>query len=315
MSQFRGPIIENAPLSAYTSYRIGGPAELLAIPRDARELQFLLASVKKCGAPFTLIGAGTNILAADAGVPGVICSIGGANKRIAPWRPDLEPGDATPGGLYGISVDGVSIRADAGALLDSVVRRAVAAGLCGLEKLSGIPGSVGGAVFMNAGAYNSETFDFIHSVTAVSFDGTTHRVFKKADLRPGYRHVEGLSGFIVTACEFRLEHADTAAVAASRAATLAARAEKQPLDLPSAGSVFKRPPNDFASRLIDEAGLKGLRVGGAEVSTKHAGFIVNLGGATAADVLELIHRVREAVQKKSGVRLELEQILLPPAAN
>ncbi|MDD4003776.1 MAG: UDP-N-acetylmuramate dehydrogenase [Elusimicrobiaceae bacterium] len=311
LSLFNGSALANAPLTDYTSYRIGGPAEMLALPADARQLRAMLAFAAKRGIPLTLLGAGTNVLVSDAGLEGLVCSLGGASGRAAPWKPDPEPAAGSVGGLYAVSVTGARLRAGAGAPLDWLARRAVAAGLGGLEKLSGIPGSAGGAAFMNAGAHGAETFDSLHSVSAVSTDGETERVFLKKELICGYRRVSGLEGFVITGCEWELVPGDAAALSAVRARILAGRAARQPLELPSAGSVFKRPDGDFASRLIDQAGLKGLRVGAAQVSDKHAGFIVNTGGATATDVMELIRRVRAEVLEKHGIRLELEQIVLP----
>ncbi len=307
---FANTAATGAVLSDYTSYRIGGPAQMLAEPQSTEQLRGILAFAHLRKIPITLIGAGSNVLISDRGIAGITCVLCGAAKRKVSWRPETAPDAETGAGLYGVTVSGNRIRAGAGALLDAVVRAAIAHGLGGMEKLSGIPGSVGGAVIMNAGAYGAETFDYLSSATALTSDGKEEKTFLKSALPHGYRHVEGLAGHAITSCEWELVPADAAALGKIRADTLANRAAKQPLELPSAGSVFKRPQGGFASKLIDEAGLKGLRIGGAEVSAKHAGFIINTGGASASDVYALIRAVQNAVFKKSGVKLETEQLLL-----
>ena len=207
------------------------------------------------------------------------------------------------------SVSASRVEAQAGVVLDAMVARAVEAGLAGMEKLSGIPGTVGGALWINAGAFGQETYEHLVSFTALDREGRLVRR-AKAEARYGYRSVQGIDGLVFLSAQWELAPGDRGRLAEARTATLRARADKQPLEYPSAGSVFKRPQGDFASRLIDSCGLKGLTVGRAQVSPKHAGFIVNLGGATARDVMALIAQVREAVLAKTGVRLELEQIPL-----
>ena len=279
---------EGAFLSLYTTYKVGGPAELLVFPETAEELRLVLETARAASVPLIMLGLGSNILASDGGVPGIICCTRG---------------------MRGIERAGDVITAKAGVALDDVVAAAAESGLAGMEKLSGIPGSAGGAVWMNAGAFGHETFDCLSSVEVMDAQGRV-KPLARADLKPSYRKVEGLAGLLVLSAQWRLSGGNCAELKEIRAGILRQRAEKQPLDFPSAGSVFKRPAGDFASRLIDVCGLKGASVGGAQVSPKHAGFIVNAGGATAADVYALIKKVIAEVKNKTGVTLELEQILL-----
>lgn len=276
------------PAAGFTTYRAGGAAEVTVRPGSPEELAWLAGWCRERGAPLLTLGRGSNVLVSDKGLPGVTA----LTERLA-----------------GLELFGNAIEAGAGALWDDLARLSAEKGLAGLEKTSGIPGSVGGAVRMNAGAFGQETFDRLASVLALDGAGRQVTLLKK-DIAHGYRRAEGLDGLIVLSARFEFQPGDPAALLQDRSCVLASRGAKQPLDYPSAGSVFKRPPGDYASRLIDAAGLKGLRVGGAEVSPKHAGFIVNAGGATAADIYALICRVRAAVKEKTGVELQLEQILL-----
>ncbi len=277
-----------APAADFTTYRAGGRAEALVSPATPEELRRLCAWCRAASVPFLVLGRGSNVLVSDRGLPGVTA----LTER-----------------LCGLEVKGNAVSAQAGAAWDDLVRLSSEAGLSGLEKTSGIPGSVGGAVRMNAGAFGQEACERLVSVEA--FDGAGRTVtLSRKDIRFGYRQAGGLEDLIIVSARFEFPAGAAASLFAERAAVLAARAAKQPLDLPSAGSVFRRPPGDYASRLIDAAGLKGLRIGGAEVSPKHAGFIVNSGGATAADIHALIREVQRLVREKTGVELRLEQILL-----
>ena len=276
------------PLAKYTTYQIGGPAEALVLPKTRDEWVTLIKFARLNRVPLTVLGLGSNVLVADGGVRGII-----ASSRL---RRNVEIADDL-------------ICATAGAPLDDVALASVKAGLCGMEKLSGIPGTVGGAVWMNAGAFGQETFDRLVSFWALDSGGRPVKILKN-DVRYGYRRVEGLEGMVILSAEWKLERGDTHELRHARQETLKARAEKQPLEYPSGGSVFKRPQNNFASKLIDECELKGVQSGGAQISEKHAGFIVNKGGATAADVRKLIAKVRARVRTRKGVDLELEQILL-----
>ncbi len=286
--KFGAGLRSDVPASSLTTYKAGGALEAAVTPSTREKLAWLSVFCLENGIAFRVLGAGSNVLVSDKGLPGVTALTSGFNA---------------------VRIAGEMLFAEAGALWDSAVEAAVGAGLAGIEKTSGIPGTVGGAVFMNAGAFGQETFDCLESVEVMSRAGS-FRTLKKAGLKHGYRKVEGLEGLTVLNAAFRLKTGDRAALSADRAAVLERRAEKQPLDLPSAGSVFRRPAGDFASRLIDASGLKGARVGDAQVSEKHAGFIVNLGKASASDIHALMLKVRAGVKAGAGVELELEQILL-----
>ncbi len=276
------------PAENFTTYRAGGCAEVLVKPADAEELLWLAGWCRANSAPLLVLGRGSNVLVSDKGLPGVT---------------------ALTEKLSIIEVSGTAVTAQAGVLWDEVARLSAESGLAGFEKTSGIPGSVGGALRMNAGAFGQETFDRLVSIEAFNAAGETVKLLKK-ELSFGYRRAAGLDGLVLLSAVFKFERGDSAALIQDRSCVLAAREVKQPLDFPSAGSVFKRPPGDYASRLIDASGLKGRKIGGAEVSAKHAGFIINSGGATAAEIYALIGEVRAAVKEKTGVVLELEQILL-----
>ena len=276
------------PAENFTTYRAGGKAEVLVKPADAGELLWLASWCRANSAPLLVLGRGSNVLVSDRGLPGVVA----LTEKISK-----------------VEVSDNAVIAESGVLWDEVARLTAEKGLAGLEKTSGIPGSVGGALRMNAGAFGQEAFDRLVSVEAFNAAGDTVRLLKK-DIRSGYRRVEGLDGLTLLSARFEFEPADPATLIQDRSCVLASREVRQPLDHPSAGSVFKRPPGDYASRLIDAAGLKGFKIGGAEVSAKHAGFIINAGGATAADIYALMGEVRARVKEKTGVVLELEQILL-----
>ncbi len=276
------------PAGNFTTYRAGGRVEVLVRPADAEELLWLAAWCRASGAPLLVLGRGSNVLVSDRGLPGVTA----LTERLSK-----------------IEVSGRAVTAQAGVLWDEVTRLSAENGLAGLEKTSGIPGSVGGAVHMNAGAFGQEAFDCLTCVEAFNAAGAVVKLPKK-NISFGYRRVRGLDGLTVLSASFEFTPGDPATLRQDRSCVLASREAKQPLDHPSAGSVFKRPPGDYASRLIDAAGLKGHKIGGAEVSAKHAGFIINSGAATAADIYALIGEVRARVKEKTGVKLELEQILL-----
>jgi len=270
----------NEPLSRHTTFQIGGPADELAAPENEQELMALLA--KK---PAALIGAGSNLLVRDEGIRGLTVMIG----------PEFSD----------ICIEGDVITAQAGARLSQIAQAALRAGLAGLEFAAGIPGSVGGGVIMNAGAYGGQLSDVLVDAR-VAIDGDIVTLTKH-QLEMGYRtSLPQKKGYVVTGARFRLTKDDPDAIAARMADLAQRRRDKQPLHLPSAGSVFKRPEGHFAGALIEGAGLKGCCVGGAQVSEKHAGFIVNTGGATCADVLALVEHIQAVVLEKYGVRLEME---------
>lgn len=283
-------VLEHEPMARHTTMRVGGPAEILFSPASEGELLFAVREAKRAGAPFRIIGNGSNLLVLDGGLPGLTIRLGEAFSKI--------------------SVDGNQIRAQAGALLSRVAAAARDASLTGLEFASGIPGSAGGGMAMNAGAYGGQLSDVFEGCRALDPETGIISALGPAEMALGYRESAALSrGLIVTEAAFRLTAGDRSAIQA-KMDDLSARREKQPLNLPSAGSTFKRPEGYFAGALIEQAGLKGLRVGGACVSEKHAGFVVNDRNATARDVLDLIRLVQARVLEHSGVRLETEVRIL-----
>ena len=284
-------VLEHEPMARHTTMRVGGPAEILFSPANEGELLFAVREAKRAGAPFRIIGNGSNLLVLDGGLPGLTIRLGEAFSKI--------------------SVNGNQIRAQAGALLCRVAAAARDASLTGLEFASGIPGSAGGGMAMNAGAYGGQLSDVFEGCRALDPETGIISALGPAEMALGYRESAALSrGLIVTEAAFRLTAGDRSAIQAKMDDLSARRREKQPLNLPSAGSTFKRPEGYFAGALIEQAGLKGLRVGGACVSEKHAGFVVNDRGATAQDVLDLIRLVQARVLEHSGVRLETEVRIL-----
>ena len=282
---------ENEPMAKYTTFRVGGPAALMALPKTEEEAQAALRAARKLGVEPFFLGNGSNLLVPDEGVDRFLIKPTG-RYSVDPlnrvWEAD---GTLAAGGA-------VLLSRLAGAALDM--------GLTGLEFAGGIPGSVGGAATMNAGAYDGEMAQVVASVTALDRTGEC-RVFQPEECGFGYRRSAFSPGdWLITQVRFRLTPGDPASIRARMDDLTARRKKKQPLEFPSAGSTFKRPPGHFAAALIDQCGLKGLTVGGAQVSEKHAGFLINRGGATCADILELIDRVREEVLRQTGVELELE---------
>ena len=279
-------ILRDEPMAAHTTFAVGGPADFLVLARDADDVREAIDAARACDAPWRVIGCGSNVLVADAGLPGVVVKVGPAMARI--------------------TVEGDCIRAQAGATNEDVAAAALEAGLSGYEFASGIPGSIGGAAIMDAGAYDGEFKDVGVAVTCLFPDGSVREVLaEEADW--GYRHSMMMdAGCIVLEAVIRLKPADREEIRAKMDDLAERRASKQPLELPSAGSTFKRPTGYFAGKLIQDAGMRGHRVGGAMVSEKHCGFVVNAGGATAADVLQVIRDVQDAVFARDGVRLETE---------
>ena len=278
---------EREPLRAHTSFQIGGPAALMALPKTPGELQRLLMAARECGVRLRVLGAGTNVLAPDAGLPElVIC---------------------TRGCLLGLRLlDGGRLEAMAGETLSRAAVFAREHALTGLEFAHGIPGTVGGGVYMNAGAYGGELAQIAVETTVLLTDGT-QRVLRGEEQAFGYRTsaFEKLDCVIVKTV-FELRPGDPGQIQARMRELMEKRRASQPLELPSAGSTFKRPQGAYAGALIERAGLKGKGVGGAQVSEKHAGFVVNTGGATASDVLQTIRMVQDRVFEDSGFRLEPE---------
>lgn len=289
------PVLWDEPMKNHTSFKIGGPAAALCAPKDRQQLRELVGFVQREGVDSWYIGNGSNLLVSDEGLNGVAILL--------------------DSGFDGeIEVDGTVLLAPAGKKLSAVCAAACAAGLTGLEFAYGIPGSVGGAVYMNAGAYGGEMKDRLLWVEYLAPTGEIVRL-QQEQLSLSYRHSrfmeEGMQGSCIVRAAFGLQRGEKAAIQSEMDRILNQRRQKQPLEYPSAGSTFKRPQGAFAAQLIDQCGLKGFTVGGAQVSKKHAGFVINTGKATCADVLELTRQVRECVQEKTGYLLELEVRQLP----
>jgi UDP-N-acetylmuramate dehydrogenase len=281
----RFEVLQNADMRQYTTLKLGGTADWLAFPRSAAEIAELFAEAGAAGLPVSVIGHGSNLLVLDGGIRGLVIRIDKNMKNIRR--------------------EGNRLTAAAGAMLGAVAGFAAENGLTGLEFASGIPGTVGGAVTMNAGAYGGEMKDVVVRVDGILPDGTEMSLSGE-EMRFGYRRsaVKDLN-LIVTEVTMELAEGDPAAIRAKMSELNRQRAEKQPLDVPSAGSTFKRPEGFYAAALIDQCGLKGYSVGGAQVSMKHAGFLVN-SGDSSRDYLELVRTVQRIVRERAGVELETE---------
>lgn len=278
------------PMAGHTTFRIGGPADCFLQPESEEQLIQVQRYLSKVGIPFFVLGNGSNLLVSDGGYRGVIIQIGRKMSRI--------------------EVEGCIIKAQAGAPLAQVAKTAMEHGLTGLEFASGIPGTVGGGVVMNAGAYDGELSRVVVQVNTVNSEGESMELDNEA-MEFGYRtSAVKNSSLTVTEVIFGLEKGDREQIRAKMDDFAARRREKQPLEYPSAGSTFKRPEGYFAGKLIMEAGLRGYQCGGARVSDKHCGFVINTGGATAEDVRDVIHEVQEQVKDKFHVTLETEVIFL-----
>lgn len=290
-------LMQDEPMKKHTTFRIGGPADYYAEP-DVSQISKLIEIAKACDMPVTVIGNGSNLLVGDKGIRGLVIGIGKGLSEI-----DVTEAVAQQSTAQG---NGRIITAGAGAILAAVAAKAAEASLSGLEFASGIPGSVGGAVVMNAGAYGGEIKDVLIDATVLTAEGELKTVTRD-ELDLSYRHsIVPEKGYIVLSARFRLTPKPQDEIKAYMAELRAKRVEKQPLEYPSAGSTFKRPEGYFAGKLIMDAGLRGYSVGDAQVSGKHCGFVVNRGEATAADVLTLIKDVQETVLKQFGVKLEPE---------
>ena len=284
------PFEENVSMADRTTLRVGGPADVLVEATGAEAIAEAFAVARETDTPVLVIGNGSNLLVKDTGLRGLTVVIGS--------------------GMEAVRQEGNTLHAQAGALLGRVAQIAQRAGLSGLEGLSGIPGTVGGAVCMNAGAYGAEMAQRVVSVKTISRFGETEEL-SNASLAFGYRHSAVMDRQLsVTDVTFRLTPAPPEEIAAMMREYAGKRREKQPLTLPSAGSFFKRPVGHFAGALIEQASLKGVSVGGAQVSEKHGGFLVNTGGATAQDFLDLMELIQARVYENSGVRLEPEVQIL-----
>ena len=275
------------PMSKHTSFRIGGPAEVMLFPKCAEELAFALKESQKLDTSIAILGAGTNILAPDDGILGIVICLKDCMDGMT-------------------RLDETHIRVMSGVTMSRAAVFAANNGLAGMEFAHGIPGTVGGGVYMNAGAYGGEIGQICESVLVMDREGNTRRCSRE-EMGFSYRHsaLED-SGEIVLSADFVLTPDAPEAIKRRMKELLAKRSASQPLDLPSAGSAFKRPVGGYAAALIDQAGLKGFRVGNAGISAKHAGFAVNLGGATAGEVKALLQEVSDKVYENSGIRLEPE---------
>ena len=277
---------ENEPLAAHCTFKIGGPARLFVQPADRAQLCRAIALCRAQNTRYYLLGNGSNILFADEGYDGAVLDISAMQDTV--------------------EVCGTVLTAGAGVRLSALCKTALAHGLTGLEFAYGIPGTVGGAVYMNAGAYGGEMKDVLTTVQYLTAAGEVQQAAASAlDLR--YRHsIFEENGGCILSAQFTLTPGEPDAIRARMEELMAKRLDKQPLDKPSAGSTFKRPEGAFAAALIDQCGLRGYRHGGAAISDKHCGFVVNLGGASCADVLALCEQVRAIVKEKTGYDLEKE---------
>lgn len=274
------------PMSLHTTFRIGGPADLFVTPGSIQAVADSIRICKETQTPYAVIGNGSNLLVSDTGYRGVIIQIGR--------------------NLNQVSVNGKEIRAQAGAMLSVIAKTALSESLTGFEFASGIPGTLGGAAVMNAGAYGGEMKDVLTEVTVLTREGEI-RTIPAEKLEMGYRtSLAAKNGWIILEAVLKFQKGDAEAIRGRMEELKMQRVTKQPLDLPSAGSTFKRPEGYFAGKLIMDAGLRGFTVGGAQISEKHCGFVVNKGGATAEDVRNLICAVQKKVQEDAGVKLEPE---------
>lgn len=283
-------IMQDEPMDRHTSFRTGGNAACFVEPESAEQLAKILSYLQKTEQDYFILGNGTNLLVSDLGYDGVVVYIGDKMSRI--------------------SVDGSRITVQAGALLSQTAKAAMEAGLTGMEFASGIPGSIGGAMMMNAGAYDGEMSQIVESVTVLDPSGES-MILENETMEFGYRtSILKNRPFVVTEVTLRLKEGEREQIQAKMADFAAKRREKQPLNFPSAGSTFKRPEGYFAGKLIMDSGLRGYRIGGAQVSEKHCGFIINCGNASSEDISELMDEVIQRVKERFGVTLEPEVIRL-----
>ncbi len=287
-------VLRDEPMSRHTSFRIGGPAAAFVIVNDEEELASVLSAVTETGAPHMIIGNGSNLLVSDEGYPGIMIKLGGEFESIVR---DAE--------------DPCRVKVGAAMLMSRTSAFLTENGLSGFEFASGIPGSIGGAVFMNAGAYGGEIKDVVRSVRVMDPDGTGLRTVSSEEMQFSYRHsMAEDEGILILSAEMELKEDDPEEIAARVAELQFKRNSKQPVNFPSAGSTFKRPVGGYAAALIEQSGLKGYTVGGAQVSEKHSGFVINIGGASCEDVLAVMRHVRDTVLSDSGILLEPEVRLI-----
>ena len=279
-------ILLNEPMSRHTTFRVGGPADYFITPENEEQLRESIVLLKKMKIPYYIIGNGSNLLVGDKGFRGVMIQI---YKK-----------------MNAVYVEDDYVHAQAGALLSLIASKALAGGLTGFEFASGIPGTLGGAVMMNAGAYGGEMKQVLQCAKVLTGEGDIREI-PAEEMELGYRtSVFAKNGDIVLSAELKLKHGNPEQIRAYMEELKEKRVTKQPLEYPSAGSTFKRPEGYFAGKLIQDAGLRGFQVGGAQVSEKHCGFVINRENATAADIVSLMEQVAEKVEEQFGVRLEPE---------
>ena len=276
----------NEPMKDHTSFKVGGPADYMVTPENAEELKKVIAFCRKKNLDFYILGLGSNILVRDKGIRGVVIKLGNGFKKL--------------------TIDGEQITAEAGINLSNLAKEAAYYGLSGLEFAEGIPGSLGGAVVMNAGAYGGEMKDILNEVTAINYNGDIKKYTPDEMFMTYRKSIFQLNGDTIISAVIQLRKDKKGSIQARMDDYACRRQEKQPLEFPSAGSTFKRPPNHFVGPMIEELGLKGYQIGGAQVSTKHAGFIINAGNATASDILALIAYIQKRVKEHYGVELQTE---------
>lgn len=299
-------IEENADMAQHTSFKAGGCAAALVTVRSVVALKAVLQIMAKLEVPHIFLGNGSNMLFRDEGYDGAVIKMADFGKLY------LQPEEPFTGEIFpGLSAEESraedTVMCEAGIYMSTLAKQLMNAGLSGFEFASGIPGSLGGGLFMNAGAYGGELKDIVKSVLAVSPDGSCERVFTNEEMQFSYRHsVLQENGYIAVAASLKLAKDEPAKIAERMRALAQKRNSKQPVQYPSAGSTFKRPEGYFAGKLIEDAGLKGVSVGGAQVSTLHSGFVINRGGATATDILQLMALIQNTVYDKFGVKLEPE---------
>ena len=289
LSELKIEYVKDEPMSRHTTFKIGGNADLWVTIKSLEELKLILSVTKEFDTPCFVCGKGSNLLVSDKGIDGVVISLQGLDE---------------------IKIDGNALVCGAGASLRAVCLAAQKASLSGLEFAFGIPGTIGGALYMNAGAYGGEMSQVVVSATAVDLDGNQVELLLP-DMKLGYRtSVFKNNGLIITSVKLQLNSGDAQKIKATMDDFFGRRRDKQPLEFPSAGSTFKRPEGYFAGALIEQNNLKGVSVGGAQVSEKHAGFVINTGDATCDDVLSLIDKVKDTVKTADGVELEPEVIFV-----
>ena len=299
-------IEENADMAQHTSFKAGGCAAALVTVRSGVALKAVLQIMAKLEVPHIFLGNGSNMLFRDEGYDGAVIKMADFGKLY------LQPEESFTGEIFpGLSAEESraedTVMCEAGIYMSTLAKQLMNAGLSGFEFASGIPGSLGGGLFMNAGAYGGELKDIVKGVLAVSPDGSCTRVFTNEEMQFAYRHsILQENGYIAVAASLKLAKDEPAKIAERMRELAQKRNSKQPVQYPSAGSTFKRPEGYFAGKLIEDAGLKGVSVGGAQVSTLHSGFVINRGGATATDILQLMALIQNTVYDKFGVKLEPE---------